>query len=83
MDVTKIDKTIEYMFIEAWGKIDNTNIIITSKNSEFSYKVDNFDNKKKLKFYNPVIGTWQTCTYVQPEEMFDMWYVTEALESTQ
>ena len=79
MGIPRIDKTREYMFIEAWGKIDN-NVIITSRNSEHSYKIDSFANKKKLKFFNPVIGTWQTCTYVQPEEMFDMWYITEAVD---
>lgn len=73
----KIDKSKEYAFLEAWEKgIDNRNLIITSKSSGDSYKIDIIEKKHKLKFYNPVISNWQPCTYVLPEEIFDEWYVT-------
>lgn len=73
----KIDKKKEYLFLEAWEKaIDNKNIIITSKKSGDSYKIDMLEKYNKLRFYNPVIGTWQSCTYVLPEEIFNMWYIT-------
>ncbi|WP_315074774.1 hypothetical protein [uncultured Clostridium sp.] len=73
----EINKSIEYTFLEAWEKaIDNKNIIITSKNSEFNYKIDISNKQNKLKFLNPVIGSWQSCTYVTLEEIFDEWYVT-------
>lgn len=81
MDIKKIDKTKEYTFIEAWGKsINDSNVIITSKSSGDSYKVYKFPKENKLKFYNPVIGTWQPCTYVLPEEIFNAWYVTTELK---
>ncbi len=76
MDIN-INKTKEYAFIEAWGKcIDDSNVIITSKSSGDSYKVDKFSKGNILKFYNPVIASWQKCTYVLPEELFNVWYVT-------
>lgn len=76
MDI-KIDKTIEYKFLEAWEKgIDDKNMIITSKKSGESYRIDISEKQNKLKFYNPVIANWQSCTYVLPEEIFDVWYVT-------
>ena len=78
MDIKKIDKTIEYTFLEAWEKsIDDENVIITSKSSGDSYKIDIFAKQNKLKFYNPVIDAWQPCTYLLPGEIFDMWYVTK------
>ena len=77
MDIKKIDKTKEYTFIEAWGRsIDDSDVIITSKSSGDSYKIDKFVKGNKLKFYNSVISTWQQCTYVLPEEIFNVWYVT-------
>lgn len=76
MDI-KIDKTREYTFLEAWeNSIDDKNVIITSKDSEFSYKIDISNKRNKLKFHNPVIGSWQSCTYVTPEEIFSPWYIT-------
>ena len=77
MDI-EIDKTVEYKFLEAWEKsIDDRNVIITSKSSGDSYKIDIFEKQNKLKFYNPVIDAWQPCTYVLPEEIFNGWYVTK------
>lgn len=77
MDI-KIDTTVEYTFLEAWEKsIDDKNVIITSKSSGDSYKIDIFEKKNKLKFYNPTIAGWQPCTYVLPEEIFNGWYVTK------
>ena len=77
MDIKKINKTKEYTFIEAWGNsINDNNVIITSKSSGDSYKIDKFVKGNKLKFYNPVISNWQQCTYVLPEELFNLWYVT-------
>lgn len=72
-----IDKTKEYPFLEAWEKsIDNKNLIITSKSSGVSYKIDMLEKKNKLKYYNPVIDNWQPCPYVEPKEIFNTWYVT-------
>lgn len=77
MDIKKIDKTIEYTFLEAWEKsIDNKNVIITSKSSGDSYKINILEKKNKLKFYNPTISSWQPSTYLLPEEIFNGWYVT-------
>jgi hypothetical protein len=77
MDIKEIDRTVEYTFLDAWEKgIDDKNVIITSKSSGDSYKIDIFEKQNKLKFYNPVIAGWQPCTYVLPEEIFSMWYVT-------
>lgn len=77
MDLKKIDKTKEYTFIEALGKIiHSNNLIITSKISGYSYKIYKSEKQNKLKFYNPVIDGWQLCTYMLPEEIFDMWYIT-------
>lgn len=76
MDI-KIDKTKEYAFIEALEKgIDNRNLIITSKITGYNYKIDISEKYNKLKFYNPVITNWQSCTYVLPEEIFSPWYIT-------
>lgn len=73
----KIDKTKEYTFIEAWGKgVNDENVIITSKSSGDSYKINEISNQKILKFHNPVIDSWQKCTYILPEEIFNGWYVT-------
>lgn len=78
MDIKKIDKTVEYTFLEAWEKsIDDKNVIITSKSSGDSYKIDISEKQNKLKFYNPTIAGWQPCTYVLPEEIFNGWYVTK------
>lgn len=78
MDINAIDKTIEYTFLEAWEKsIDDINIIITSKSSGDSYKIDLAEKKNKLKFYNKTISSLQPCTYVLPEEIFNSWYITK------
>ena len=78
MSIEKIDKTKDFHFIEAWEKaIDNSDVIITSKKSEISYKIDMSKNGNKLIYFNPVIDSWQTSTYMLPEEIFDAWYVTK------
>lgn len=78
MDIGKIDVTKKYTFIEAWRKGTNDrNVIITSDSSGNNYKIDS--SSKKLKFYNPVIAAWQVCTYILPEEIFNMWYITADL----
>lgn len=78
MDIKKINKTIEYTFLEVWGNgIDDSSSIITSKISGDSYKIDITSKKNKLKFYNPRILSWQPCTYVLPEEIFGPWYITK------
>lgn len=72
-----VDKIKEYQFLEAWEKgIDDNNLIITSKSSGVNYKIDMLEKKNKLKYYNPTIDTWQICSYVEPREIFDSWYVT-------
>ena len=74
----EIDKTKEYDFLTAWVKaIDNKNVIITSKSSKGSYKIDINKKKNKLEFFNPVIDNWQVCTYLLPEEIFNTWYITQ------
>ncbi len=78
MGIKKINRTLEYTFIEAFGKcIEDNKIIITSKNTGDSYKIDKAEKKNKLKFYNPAIEGWQPCTYLLPEEIFDKWYITQ------
>ena len=73
----KMNKTEEYTFLEAWEKaIDENNLIITSKSSGVSYKIDMLEKENKLRYYNPTIGTWQICSYVEPKEIFCGWYVT-------
>jgi hypothetical protein len=77
----EINKSVEYDFLKAWEKaIDNRNVIITSKNSGDSYKIDLLEKYNKLKFYSPVISSWQRCTYILPEEIFGSWYITEIEE---
>lgn len=72
-----IDKTKEYTFLEAWGKaIDDNNLIITSKSSDVSYRINMLEKKNKLRYYNTVIDNWQPCSYVEPKEIFNTWYVT-------
>lgn len=73
----EINKSVEYVFLKAWEMaIDDKNIIITSKKSGDSYKIDLGEKKNKLKFYNPTISSWQPSTYLLPEEIFNGWYVT-------
>lgn len=79
MSINEIDKSKEYMFIEAWAKGINENVIITSKNSGDSYIIEKYSKKKKLKFFNSVLDNWQQCTYILPDEIFDMWYITQIL----
>lgn len=77
MNIKKVNKSVEYEFLKAWeNAIDNKGVIITSKKSGDSYKIDILEKHNKLKFYNPVLDAWQPCTYVLPEEIFGMWYVT-------
>lgn len=73
-----VNKAKEYTFLEAWEKsIDDKNVIITSKNSGISYKIDMLEKQNKLRYYNPVIENWQPCPYVEPKEIFNTWYVTK------
>ena len=73
-----VNKAKEYAFLEAWEKaIDDNNLIITSKSSGVSYRVDMLEKKNKLRYYNPVIDNWQPCPYVEPKEIFDSWYISE------
>jgi hypothetical protein len=53
------------------------NVIITSKSSGDSYIIESFSKEKNLKFYNSIIANWQKCTYILPDEIFDMWYITQ------
>jgi hypothetical protein len=77
MYIENINKTKEYTFVEAWEKsINDKNVVITSKSSGDSYKIDISEKKNKLKFYNPTIASWQHCTYLLPEEIFNAWYIT-------
>lgn len=77
MNIENINRTKEFSFLEAWEKaIDNSNVIITSKKSGVSYKIDMLKKKNKLIYFNPVINNWQSSTYVLPEEIFDVWYIT-------
>lgn len=79
--IPKINKEKKYDFLEAWEKaIDNRNLILTSVKSGYSYQIDMFEKKNKLRFYNPLIKSWQTCTYIEPKEIFDSWYLTEVNE---
>jgi hypothetical protein len=77
MDINKIDKSKEYTFIEAWVSGLDGNVIITSKSSGDSYIIEKFSKEKNLKFYNSTITNWQKCTYILPDEIFDMWYITQ------
>lgn len=78
MAIKEIDKTQEYTFNEAWKKVmEDSNVIITSKNSGDSYKLDKFEKKNKLKFHSSTIAAWQSCPYILTVEMLDMWYVTK------
>ncbi|VDG74560.1 Uncharacterised protein [Clostridium carnis] len=73
----KINKGKEYQFLEAWEKgIDDRNVIITSKSSGVSYRIDMLEKNNKLKYYNLVIDNWQPCPYIEPKEIFNTWYVT-------
>lgn len=72
-----IDKTKEYPFLEAWEKSIDNKKLITSKSSGVTYKIDMLDKNNKLRYYNPTIDTWQICSYVEPREIFDSWYISE------
>lgn len=74
---SKINEKKEYEFLQAWEKaIDNKNIIITSKSTGASYKVEKVGKKDRLKFFNPIIDSWQIYHCIEEKEIFDMWYVT-------
>lgn len=76
--IPKINKEKEYGFLDAWEKsIDNRNLILTSVKSGYSYQIDMFDKNNKLRFYNTLIKSWQPCTYIEPKEIFNSWYLTE------
>lgn len=78
LNVNKLNKTKEYTFSEALQELlDKSNIIITSKKTGDSYIIYKLKEKIKLKFYNSVIGTWQICSFLSPDEILDSWYVTQ------
>lgn len=73
-----VNKAKEYTFLEAWEKaIDNKDLVITSKGSNVSYKIDMLEKKNKLRYYNPTVDTWQICSYIEPKEIFESWYITK------
>lgn len=79
--MVEINKSVEYTFLEAWEKaIDNKKIIITSKKTGASYKVEAVGKKDRLKFFNPVIANWQIYHCIEESEIFDMWYITKINE---
>ena len=74
----EINKSVEYTFLEAWeNAIDNKSIIITSKKTGASYKVEKVEKKERLKFFNSVIDNWQIYYCIEEKEIFDKWYITE------
>lgn len=78
IDIKKIDKSKEYTFTIAWDELlKRSNVIITSKNSGFSYIREKRKNQQTLMFYSETICTWRISDNVSSEEMFDKWYVTE------
>ena len=72
----KINRDIEYSFIDAYSKIFEPGTIITSKNSNYSYIINKTKNAIKLKFYNPITSIWQICNFISSEEILDKWYIT-------
>jgi len=73
-----VNKAKEYTFLEAWEKAtDNKDLVITSKGSNVSYKIDMLEKKNKLRYYNPTVDTWQICSYIEPKEIFESWYITK------
>lgn len=78
MAIKEIDKAQEYTFNEAWKKImEDSNVIITSKNSGDSYKMDKFEKKNGLKFHSSTTASWRSCAYILTVEILDKWYVTK------
>lgn len=73
----QINKTKEYPFGDAWSRLVNDNNMITSKNSNYSYIIDKNKDRLKLKFYNPMTGVFQICTYFSSDELLDNWYITD------
>lgn len=68
-----INRNKEYSFIEAYKRlIENKDIVITSKISNYSYAAE----KDKIKFFNPIISLWQVCNFFTTEEILDKWYIT-------
>lgn len=75
---SKINTTKEYTFLEAWEKaIDDNSILIKSKNTDVTYKIDLKEKKDKLKYWNTTFENWIKADYVEPKEIFDSWYITQ------
>ncbi|WP_455804027.1 hypothetical protein [Clostridium butyricum] len=77
MDI-EINKTKEYTFDKVYNDLLTGRMIITSKNSGYSYRSEHKEEKIKLKFFNPVISIWQPSNYFSSEEILDKWYATQA-----
>jgi hypothetical protein len=78
MDFNQVDKSKEYIFLEAWQELlSRKDVVITSENTRYSYKIYELKDKIKLKFYNPIISSWQICSFLLQEEIFGIWYVTK------
>lgn len=75
MDI-QIDRSKEYSFEEALAELKTKDVIITSKNTGDSYIAEKFKTETILKFYSKTIDNWQKCTYIEPKEIFNKWYVT-------
>lgn len=72
-----IDKSNKYRFDDACCRLYQKDII-TSDKTNVSYKLDSSAaNKIKLKFYNPVISSWQSTDYITTKEIFGDWYITK------
>lgn len=72
-----IDKSKEYEFLTAWEQaIDDNSIVITSKTTEVSYKIDLKEKNNKLKYWNITLKNWLVANYIEPKEIFGQWYVT-------
>lgn len=79
MDI-KVNKNKEYSFEEALEKLKTKDVIITSKETEDSYIIEKIGNEMILKFYSKTIDSWQKCTYIEPKEIFNKWYITKVGE---
>ena len=68
--------------MEAWQKgLENNDNYITSKKTGDTYKIEKSEKGNLLKFYSAVIDSWQRCTYILPEELFNLWYVTSNIKN--
>lgn len=78
MNIKNIDKSKEYTFEDALKKLmRNRNVVITSKNTNDSYLLENSKKGIKIKYYNNSVKSWVGVDYVLTKEIFGTWYVTE------